>query len=172
MKSLKINTKLASLVPCEKIEDSVKKGKLECSQISENIFISGYNVSLDLDYLLKENFTHILNCAYGSKNFKSQIYDNFEYLLLDLKDEPEFDIIYAIYLSIDFLEKCQKKNGKVLIHCVEVKNNLLIIRVFQEVLRYSPASTCGSITTIKILLLILLKKNEVALTSTLALWFN
>jgi len=134
MKGLKINTKLAASIPCESLlkkqEDEINtKAKLECSKISESIFLSGYNVSLDLEFLLKENFSHILNCATGSRTFKTKIYDQMEYLLLDMKDEPGFDLIYAIYSTIDFIENAIKKGGKILIHCVEVKF-LIIFYIF------------------------------------------
>jgi hypothetical protein len=125
MKGLKINVKLASQIPMENpqiLEKEIEnKSKSECSQISENIFISGYQVALDYEYLYKNNFTHILNCATGSKTFQTEIHKGIEYLLLDLKDDPGFDLIYAIYLTIDFIEKASNV-GKILIHCVEVIN--------------------------------------------------
>jgi hypothetical protein len=123
MKGLKVNIKLAAQIPYEnfkKQEEDFKKAKLECSQILDNIYISGYNVSLDYEYLIKNNFTNILNCAVGSKSFKSQIFEGINYLLLDLKDDPGFDLIYAIYLTVDFIEKNIKGDGKILIHCFEV----------------------------------------------------
>ncbi len=43
-----------------------------------------------------------------------------QYLLLDIKDEPGFDLIYSIFQTIDFIENCLKENGRVLIHCFEV----------------------------------------------------
>jgi hypothetical protein len=125
MKGLKVNLKLASLVPCEGSKDKknqeIFNNRLECSKITQNLFLSGYKIAQDYDYLKSNNFTHILNCAIGSRNFKSEIFEGFEYLQLDLKDDPGFDIIMAIYSAIDFLENAVKSNGKVLIHCVEVK---------------------------------------------------
>ena len=128
MKGLKINTKIITKIDpkSENLDEPMpmKNHKLECSHIFDNFYISGYNVSLNKELLLKENFTHIVNCAAGSQNFKPEIFSEFEYLLLDVKDDPGFDIIYAIYMTIDFLEKAVSKNGKILIHCVEVINFL------------------------------------------------
>ncbi len=124
MKGLKINTKIITKIDTkhklETLDEPMKNHKLECSHIFDNFYISGYNVSLNKELLIKENFTHIINCAAGSQNFKPEIFSEFEYLLLDVKDDPGFDIIYAIYMTIDFIETAVSKNGKILIHCVEV----------------------------------------------------
>ena len=40
----------------------------------------------------------------GQNKVKSENFEGFEYLQLDLKDDPGFDIIIAIYSAIDFLE--------------------------------------------------------------------
>jgi hypothetical protein len=130
MKGLKINLKLASQIPCDQFSKNIeddKKAKFECTHIIDNIYVSGYSISQDYEYLTKNSFTNILNCASGSKNFKSELHSGIEYLLLDLKDDPEFDIIYAIYLTIDFIENNVKKNGgNILIHCYEV---IMIIKL-------------------------------------------
>ncbi len=123
MRSLKINTKVTTNNPLLQHESiSMNENhfsKAECHQILDNIYLSSYKWAQDKDFLTSNNFTHILNCAVGSRNFKNETYENFNYLLLDLKDDPGFDIIFAIYSTIDFLERGRDK-GKVLIHCVEV----------------------------------------------------
>ena len=98
------------------IETNIKS---ECSEIFSNLFVSGYKYSCDYDFLLKNNFTNILNCAGGSKNFKQQKYDDFLYLTLDIKDDPEYEIKSSILVSIEYIEKCLNSNGKLLIHCFE-----------------------------------------------------
>lgn len=115
MKGLKINVKLATKITHESSNsdnDSEKISKMECSKIMDNIYLSGSNISLNQEFLIKGNFTHILNCAAGSKSFKTQIFEQFEYLLLDLKDDPGFDIIYAIFKTIDFVEMDSKRMEK------------------------------------------------------------
>jgi hypothetical protein len=123
MKNLKLNIKLAQSIPSENINqktDQEKLSKLECTQISEQIYLSSYHKATDHEFLTKSGITHIINCAGGSKNFKKIFFDDLKYLCLDIKDEPGFDLIYSIFLTIDFIEKCITTNGKVLIHCFEV----------------------------------------------------
>jgi serine/threonine/tyrosine-interacting protein len=124
MKSLKLNIKLTSNIPCEsqslKNSDDSKLKKMECNEILENIYLSGSQSACNYEFLLKQNFTHIVNCATGSKSFKSEYFEEIKYLLLDMKDEPGFDIIFAVYSTIDFIESALAQGGKILIHCYEV----------------------------------------------------
>lgn len=130
MKGLKVNIKLAAKIPSEAVqlseEEENRKAKLQCSQIYDNIFLSGYNVSQDQEFLAKNEISYVLNCAAGSRNFKTELFKGIKYLLLDLKDDPGFDLIYAIYSTIDFIENAVKIDGKVLIHCFEVSNDAKI----------------------------------------------
>jgi hypothetical protein len=120
MKGLKINTKVNIKVDQQTTETfHLTESKSECHHILDNIYISGYRWAQDEDFLTSNNFTRILNCAVGSRNFKTQTYEKIDYLLLDIKDDPAFDIILPIYSTIDFLENTQN-SGNVLIHCVEV----------------------------------------------------
>ena len=91
-----------------------------CSEIFPNIFLSGYKFSCDYDFLINNKFTSIINCAGSSKCFKQIKYDDFNYLVLDIKDDPEIEIINEVLLSIKFIEECLvSKKGKLLIHCFE-----------------------------------------------------
>ena len=102
------------------IHNEVINYKNECSEIMNNIYISGYKFSCDYDFLIKNNFTSIINCAGSSKNFQQQKYNDFKYLTLDIKDDPGYEIINEIMLSIKFIEDCNNsKSGKLLIHCFE-----------------------------------------------------
>ena len=120
MKSLKLNIRLAQSIPVELIQTPKDKTRSECSDICKNIYLSGFNFSVDENFLRQNKFTHIINCAIGSKNFQTQTFSQIDYLLLDLKDEPGFDLIYSIYLATEFIEKAIRQNGKLLIHCYEV----------------------------------------------------
>lgn len=127
MRGLKLNTKIAKNLPGEEIptiEIERRKAKMECSHISGEIYLSGYHPATDELFLTSNNFTHVLNCAFGSRSFKPVLFEGIDYLLLDLRDEPGFDLIYSIYQTIDFIEKAVKQNGKVLIHCAEVSTAL------------------------------------------------
>ena len=125
MKGLKINVKAAQQIKGEDLEvrscmrkDRDNKG--ECTKIYENIYLSCYRNSIDYNFISTNCFTHIINCASTSKNYSPQYFDGLEYLSLDLKDDPGFDIIYAIFCCVDFIENAIKKHGKILIHCFEV----------------------------------------------------
>ena len=100
------------------------------SQITENIFTSGYLVAKDITFLLNNNFTHVINCSRGSSMespneelLKSQNYEkspSIKYLPIFLRDDPGADIINCFFQAIDFIESDYKKrNKKILIHCIE-----------------------------------------------------
>lgn len=100
------------------------------SQITINIFTSGYLVAKDITYLIKNNFTHVINCSRGSSMetpndeiVKSQNYEkspSIKYLPIFLRDDPGADIINCFFQAIDFIESDNKKNNKkILIHCIE-----------------------------------------------------
>ena len=99
------------------------------SQITDNIYIGGYLIAQDLNYLEKNFFTHVINCSLGSsfetsknesavKREYNQI--GIKYLSIYLRDAPDIDIIYHLYKIIDFIESDKKtKNKKILFHCIE-----------------------------------------------------
>jgi protein-tyrosine phosphatase len=100
------------------------------SQITENIFTSGYLVAKDISFLLNNNFTHVINCSRGSSmespNDESAMSNNYEkspsirYLPIFLRDDPGADLINCFFQTIDFIESDNEKNNKkILIHCIE-----------------------------------------------------
>ena len=100
------------------------------SQITDNIFTSGYLVAKDITFLLNNNFTHVINCSRGSSMespndeiLKSQNYEkspSIKYLPIFLRDDPGADIINCFFQAIDFIESDFKKGTKkILIHCIE-----------------------------------------------------
>ena len=100
------------------------------SQITDNIFTGGYLIAKDVSFLLKNNFTHVINCSRGSSMesqndeiIKSQNYEkspSIKYLPIFLRDDPGVDIINCFFQAIDFIESDnKKKNKKILIHCIE-----------------------------------------------------
>lgn len=124
MKSLKVNVKAAQQIKgvheIDNKENDILFNKNECSKICENIYLSSYRHSIDKSFIKNNSFTHIINCAIASKNYSPIHFDKMEYLNLDLKDDPGFDILYSIFCCIDFIENALKKNGKILMHCYEV----------------------------------------------------
>ena len=100
------------------------------SKITDNIYTSGYLVAKDIAFLIKNNFTHVINCSRGSSMecpndeiIKSQNYEkspSIKYLPIFLRDDPGADIIHCFFQAIDFIESDNKKNNKIiLIHCIE-----------------------------------------------------
>ena len=115
------------------INNSNQVTKNTISQITNNIYISGYLIGQNLSYLKNNNFTHVINCCVGSSlsspdinNSKedslAQLYErnNIKYLSIFLRDDPEADIIYNFLQIINFLESDRQiENKKILFHCIE-----------------------------------------------------
>ena len=105
--------------------------KSSLSKITENIYTSGYLVAKDIPFLLKNNFTHVINCSRGSSmespNDQSSEANNYDkspsikYLPIFLRDDPGADIINCFFQTIDFIEIKEETNKpkKILIHCIE-----------------------------------------------------
>ncbi len=95
--------------------------KSQCNHIINDIYLCGYEKSIDYQYLKTNKFTHIINCAGSSKRFQSAKFEDFKYLVLDIKDEPNFDILgNAVSTVIEFIKLADSVNQrKILIHCYE-----------------------------------------------------
>ena len=105
--------------------------KSSLSKITENIYTIGYLVAKDIPFLLKNNFTHVINCSRGSSmespNDQSSEANNYDkspsikYLPIFLRDDPGADIINCFFQTIDFIESKEESNKpkKILIHCIE-----------------------------------------------------
>ena len=138
MKNLKGKFQLKIKIPKKDNKEDEKNlskinnnnNRASISQITINIFTSGYLVAKDITYLIKNNFTHVINCSRGSSMetpndeiVKSQNYEkspSIKYLPIFLRDDPGADIINCFFQAIDFIESDNKKiNKKILIHCIE-----------------------------------------------------
>ena len=123
MKTLSL--KLSLKIPTSPVDSFILSdrslSKNECSFIIDDIYISGYQYSLNYDYLKQNKFTHIINCAAGSRRFKPTFYEDFHYLALDIKDDPGVNIEKAVEQVINFIESASQdyKDRKILIHCFE-----------------------------------------------------
>ena len=101
------------------------------SKITDNIYTSGYLVAKDIPFLLKNNFTHVINCSRGSsmevsndEKADANNYDkspSIKYLPIFLRDDPGADLINCFFQTIDFVESKEESNKpkKILIHCIE-----------------------------------------------------
>jgi hypothetical protein len=122
-----LNTKLGLTVKIPRstspsIFNSKFDQRSECNYIIDNIFLSSYQISLDYEFLKKQEFTHIINCAGISNGFKYKVFNDFDYLIMDIKDEPGFDLLKDyVQLVINYIEnaKLLSSNSKILIHCFE-----------------------------------------------------
>ena len=111
------------------INDNNNKSSL--SKITDIIYTSGYLVAKDIPFLLKNNFTHVINCSRGSSMETSNDevtdannYDkspSIKYLPIFLRDDPGADLITCFFQTIDFVENEKESNKpkKILIHCIE-----------------------------------------------------
>ena len=131
----KIQLKIA--IPKNKEEEKNKtlmdnnNNRSSLSKITDNIYTSGYLVAKDIPFLLKNNFTHVINCSRGSSmetsNEQSADANNYDkspsikYLPIFLRDDPGADIINCFFQTIDFIESKEESNRpkKILIHCIE-----------------------------------------------------
>jgi len=100
---------------------SVNSNNNEINHIIDNIYISGYRFSIDYLFLMKNNFTHIINCAGGSKSFTSLHFNEFKYYKINLRDDGDVNIIDAIIQFNKLLKNINSSEGpkKILIHCTE-----------------------------------------------------
>ena len=101
--------------------EELKCSKKDCHHIIDNIYLSGYYIASDYDYLKKNDFTHLINCAFSSRNFNSQKFDQIEYLNLIMNDDPGYLIGENLEIFIEFIEKIKQENkqSKILVHCFE-----------------------------------------------------
>ena len=136
MFGLKKKIQLKIAIPKNKEEEKNislvdNNNKSSLSKITENIYTSGYLVAKDIPFLLKNNFTHVINCSRGSSmespNDQSSEANNYDkspsikYLPIFLRDDPGADIINCFFQTIDFIESKEESNKpkKILIHCIE-----------------------------------------------------
>ena len=111
------------------INDNNNKSNL--SKITDNIYTSGYLIAKDIPFLLKNNFTHVINCSRGSsmETSNDEVSDannynkspSIKYLPIFLRDDPGADLIKCFFQTIDFIENEEESNKtkKILIHCIE-----------------------------------------------------
>ena len=74
---LSLKSKLSVIIPALptlNLEEN-SNSKKECTHIIDEIYLSGYQFSLDLEFLKKNKFTHIINCAADSNRYKPYYYE-------------------------------------------------------------------------------------------------
>ena len=88
------------------------------SQITESLFISGYESAKNLDLLKSFSITHILNLA-GESKCPNQFSSSFTYSSLKMPDNPKIEILFFIYFAVEVIQQAISSNGKILVHCVK-----------------------------------------------------
>ena len=73
-----------------------------------------YSTVCESEYLVKEGFTHILNC--NSVMCGNLFPNKFEYLSLSIQDDPTFVLFLYFYRAIEFISSVVD-GGKIVIHC-------------------------------------------------------
>jgi protein-tyrosine phosphatase len=87
-------------------------------QITNSLFISGYESAKNHELLKSFSITHILNLA-GESKCPNQFSSSFTYSSLKMPDNPKIDILFFIYFAVEVIQQALSKNGKILVHCVK-----------------------------------------------------
>ena len=85
------------------------------SQILHWLFLGNFENACDIKELRRNNITYILNCAIECKN--KTLPKSINELHLDVRDEPEFNIIKYFDKSNAFINKVRTEGGSILVHC-------------------------------------------------------
>jgi len=91
----------------------------DCQEIIPGLLLGPYLVSRDLDKLQKLRITHIV-CLRDAKeafSVKPRFPDHFGYMVLDVQDTEDQNLIRLFPAARDFIYDAIKKGGKVLVHC-------------------------------------------------------
>lgn len=118
--TLKLSIKIPSTPSDSLLITDNCQNKIDCSPIIDNIYLSGYQQAQDHEYLIKNKFTHIVNCAAGSKRFNSFFFPDIKYSQIQLKDDLSEDIEEAVTQIIRFIDEANRDpSRKILVHCYE-----------------------------------------------------
>ena len=85
---------------------------IDCSKITENIFLGGSKSSKERTILHSLGVTHIVVAA-GKQRFGGE----FEYHMCHFTDDKDSNIIPLIPNVVSFMRSAIEKGGRVLVHC-------------------------------------------------------
>jgi len=89
-----------------------------CSEVLEGaLFIAGYQVASDFEYLRRLQISHIVNTA--ADICENCFPENFQYLTYYLKDSNNEEISLLFYRTLKWIDEAIQKGGRVLVHCRE-----------------------------------------------------
>ncbi|CAK5020602.1 unnamed protein product [Meloidogyne enterolobii] len=90
------------------------KPDLQIACVSENVYLSSQAVAQDLELLLTNKITHIINVATG---VQCLFPENITYLALTALDVPTENLKRHFDKAVKFIYNAVENGGKVLIHC-------------------------------------------------------
>ena len=104
--------------------------RYEPVEIINNLFLGSKISAHNLPLLIQHQIFVILNCAIEIPNaFQND--DRFEYLTLELDDDPEFDLSPFLSSAMDFLLNNIQQNKRVLVHCqAGISRSVSVILVY------------------------------------------
>ena len=103
---------------CSQLITQEKATARNLSQVSPQVYISGYEAAKNPELLASSSITHILNLA-GEAKCPNSFGASFHYYSLKMPDNPKIDILFFLYFAMDFIISSVKTRGKVLVHCVK-----------------------------------------------------
>lgn len=87
----------------------------DINHVYNNVYIGDFASACNLKKLKEYGITHIITVIRG---VDAMFPNDFEYLLLDVGDNPNYNIKCYFDSTNNFIDKCVKNNGKVLVHCM------------------------------------------------------
>ncbi|EAR94740.2 dual specificity phosphatase domain protein (macronuclear) [Tetrahymena thermophila SB210] len=85
------------------------------ANIIDNVYLSDYNTAQDFQVLTLFKITHIINCS--PQNCINNFGNKIQYLNVEILDEWEANLIENLDAIFKFIQKSQRQNGRILIHC-------------------------------------------------------
>ena len=95
-----------------------KRNLIQISQVSPQVYMSGYEAAKNNALLASKSITHILNLA-GESKCPNAYGSSFHYCSMKMPDNPKIDILFFLYFAMEFIIESVRAGGKVLIHCVK-----------------------------------------------------
>ncbi|KAG9046635.1 hypothetical protein FS837_003957 [Tulasnella sp. UAMH 9824] len=91
----------------------------ECQQIVPGVLLGPFQVSKDLNKLKELNISHILCIRDQKESFsvRPRFPEQFTYLVLDVQDTEEQNLIRLFPQAKAFIENALAQGGQVLVHC-------------------------------------------------------
>jgi len=100
------------------VEEPRTSSSVSLRRVLPNLYISGYEATKDHISLSAQGITHILNLA-GEHKCPNAHPGQFSYFSLTMPDNSRIDILFFIYVAVEFILRATQNGGKVLIHCVK-----------------------------------------------------